>query len=373
MKNEKNVKTTNETDKKREMINMEEFLNLYDPLNTRDSAISNTLKGLDLTNSRPYLGRDTKGLGLIFITRPQLNLTEFNLLNDSIFSNWLSTDLLSIPAYSRLMLDPRLSTLGDIGPNYNKRTKLLSPLVDTRNPFIPLVTNTVDKVTGWPDRALSTKSMTPGLMGEVYSFVDSSYHYFKNFKLNFVFDNIPGSPVISLFELWKLYQSQLFRGIVGRYPDLQLENESDFDTKIYHIVLDSTQTYVVEIGAVGVAKPINVPIGERFDYDRSRDNSNQIDKVSITMDCTGVDYNYPKSMDSFNYHVSSFHPEMKKLNDTGKNSKMVKISKLEQTLFKNRVYPRINIDTGEFEWWVDKDIYDLLTERKSKRSLTKEI
>jgi len=90
-------------------------------------------------------------------------------------------------------------------------------------------------------------------MHETYSFVDGTYHYYKEFKLNMVFRNIPGSPVISLFELWKLYQAQLFNRIVGRYPDFQIEHERDFDTKIYHIVLDSTQTYVSEIAAVGVA------------------------------------------------------------------------------------------------------------------------
>jgi len=62
---------------------------------------------------------------------------------------------------------------------------------------------------------------------------------------------------------------------------------------------------------------------ERFDYDRERDNSNQIDQVSITMSCIGVDYNFPKSMDNFNKQVGYFHPEMKKLDTDGKNDNII--------------------------------------------------
>jgi len=40
---------------------------------------------------------------------------------------------------------------------------------------------------------------------------------------------------------------------------------------------------------------------------------------------------------------------------------MVKLSVQERTLFSGKVmFPWVNIETNELEWWVDKSIYDAI-------------
>ena len=45
------------------------------------------------------------------------------------------------------------------------------------------------------------------------------------------------------------------------------------------------------------------------------------------------------------------------MNDSIRTSVYRKLTPNEIPLFNNKVYPRINLDTLDLEWWVDKTLY----------------
>jgi hypothetical protein len=134
-----------------------------------------------------------------------------------------------------------------------------------------------------------------------------------------------------------------------------VENEIDYMTRIYRLVLDPTRTYVQKIANCGAAFPTAVPMGAAFNYTSDSPLANDNEQISIPFQCIGVEYNDPISIQEFNATVVYFNPEM----DDGSRSQLfTKLSKSELALFNYQGYPRIAED-NELEWWVSNDVYQL--------------
>ncbi len=305
-------------------------------------AITNNLHGINHRQMANMVPTNKDRYGYTFFTRPQLNLTDDNLANNRLFFPLLSKNPNSLHSYVRSMLDPRLANISNVADRYNA--------------FMPVLTNNIKSISGWDDLLLPTSTSSEGLYGESFSFGDGYLVNYKTFDLTASFANTRGDPIMYLFYIWLLYISAVFEGTMVPYSDFIMENEIDYTTRIYRLVMDQTNTYVRKIAATGAAFPIALPSGGFFDYNADRTFNDQVSDISLRFRCMGMIYQDTILVDNFNSVVGIFNSDMRAVNQTGKGN-VVKIEQDLLPLFNNRGYPRINPANSELEWWVNEDIY----------------
>jgi hypothetical protein len=228
------------------------------------------------------------------------------------------------------------------------------PIVDNKQAFIPILTNNINSVSGWPDIAVSPFTSKPGLYKESWSIIDDIARYYETFDIDASFRNTRGDPILYLFYIWLNYSSLVFEGRLIPYIDFITENEIDYNTRIYRLVLDHNRDKVTKIAATGASFPISVPMGSFFDYNHEKPFNDQNKDITIRFRCMGVDYQDDILIKEFNDTVCIFNPSMK---DGRRQGTMVRIKKNTKEFLNNRGYPRIDPDTHILEWWSFRDTF----------------
>jgi len=328
---------------------LDEFYKLTQPTASLAASLSDTLYGISHTDGTKVMPQSKTHQGYVFFTRPQLNMKSVNLRNLRWTYNLLDTNPNSLHRYVRNTLDPRLSAL------YN----IHSSLVDNENGFIPLLTNTVKTVSGWPDIVLPTYTSSAGVRGEQHVIGDGTTDIFQAYDIDVTFKNIQDDPTLILFQTWIFYIAAVFEGIFVPYMDLRLANEIDYNTRIYRLVMDETQTRVKQISATGASFPISVPTGKVFDFtdDSVYDKNNK--EINIRFKTVGAMYNDSILIHQFNRTSGMFDPNVKALLKAGcKESPthpLVKIPSELANALNNRGHPIIDPVTYELSYWISKE------------------
>lgn len=326
------------------------------PTGSLDRAVFNNLRGVNHRQVRGMVPSNREQPGLIFFTRPQLNMQPDNIRNVRWLSQLLSRESTSMQTYIRCMLDPRLMT----GISYDDRRipEISCPLVDNKQAFIPILTNNYISNSGWPSISVPTFTSKAGLYNESISMVDGRVLNSETWDLNVNFRNSLGDPILFLFFVWCVYMSFTFEGKLAPYTDFITENEFDFNTRIYRIVLDYRRKRVTKIASTAAAFPLSVPLGDSFNSDASQTYSEGNKEINMSFRCMGVDYFDPIIAKEFNSVVEIFNPAMK---DEVRTSTMVQLSTRMAQVFNHEGYPHINTKTMELEWWVDQETFSRVT------------
>jgi hypothetical protein len=233
--------------------------------------------------------------------------------------------------------------------------------------------------------------------------VDGVTNHFEAFDLDVTFKNTKGNPLIYLFYIWIKYQSLVFEGILNPYLDMISENEIDYNTRVYRILLDQQKRYVTYIGATGASFPTNVPTGNMFDFNIDTPFNTKNSEISIRFRSMGFTAFEDILKLEFNKTLAIFNPEMRKVleadlapgsdSDKARDNGMVSYkiagcayAKLPHYLamsidtdaagngyyeVNHRAYPYINLITNELEWWVDKNIFNKSASNEFKKQVEK--
>lgn len=361
------------------------------PVGSIKKAIGNNLYGVNIRQTPSAVPSARDVYGFTFFTRPQLNLSMSNISNYRGFYNLLTDNPQSYQRYTRLILDPRLALLGLTNSFKTIERDLRCPFVNPHTPFIPILSNNITSLSGWPDLTAPTRTSDPGLYGEEVSMVDGITNHFESFDIDTTFRNTRGNPLIYLFYIWLKYESLVYEGILTPYTDFILENEIDYQSRIYRLVLDQQKRYVTYIGATGASFPINVPTGSLFDFNVDNVFNNKNMEINIRFRSLGFTAFEDILKYEFNRTAAIFNPDMRKLlnNDiSGGNSDnvlredptkvyksgsgdMVKIpyalaSAMDDSSVTDNMYyqlnyraqPWINLSTNELEWWVNSNQFN---------------
>lgn len=338
----------NEVEKNlKEIKGVDDFFKRHQSIGSLDKALGNTLYGLNRLKSIPLLPIPKDGMGYVFFTRPQLNLSTANLRGHRKWNSFLTGRSDSIHRYVRMLLDPRLKN------KVNGLDNLNSPLIDNDNVFIPIFSNTLKTLTGWPDIVMETTTTPEGKKKEQFSISDGITEIYNSFDLDATFLNIQEQPIDLLMEAWLLNTSKVFEGVLSPYPDFVVENELDYNTRIYRLVMSHDNKKVRKIAST-IAAPITLPGGKAFDYNRDAVYVEQIKEINVRFKCVGAEYNDDVLIDEFNSAVSIFHGGMRKLDRGNPLHNMVKVPPDMLAMLNHRGYPRINPITKELEWWINK-------------------
>lgn len=351
------------------------------PIGSVQRAISNNLFGINFRQTGAVLPRAKDQYGYTFFTRPQLNLSSLNITNYRGFYSLLTQNKVSYQRFTRAILDPRL---GRVGAN-EQSPGIVCPLVDPFNPFISVLTNNIVSLSGWPDLTVPTRTSEAGLYGQQHSMVDGVTNHFEAFDLDVTFRNTKGNPLIYLFYIWIKYETLVFEGILNPYLDMVTENEIDYNTRIYRLVMDTQKRYVTQIACTGASFPVNVPTGNLFDYNSDAPYNTKNSEVNIRFNCMGFLAFDDIIKMYFNQTVAIFNPDIRKLlaadlaapsasdsvlrQDPGRvysapGGAYVKVPYILSTAadlggidnnalsVNHKAIPYINLYTNELEWWV---------------------
>lgn len=300
--------------------------------------------------------------GLVFMTRPQLNLSSNNIRNHRKLYPLLTTNPHSIQRYIRTILDPRLmqSNLYPLNPEYG----MLSPFTDNNNAFIPLVTNNAVTSSGWPDLVVPIYTSDQGKKKEQYAQVDGVLDHYQSLDIDISFRNTLGDPLLSMFYYWALYSTLVFDGTLEPYMDFIKENEMDYNTRIYRIILDPQKKIIRKIASTGITiVPGNSPMGQFFDFAIDKPYNLQSKEFTIRFPSLGIIENDYILVKSFNRTVEIFNPDMEldpityNLIESDKMTKLPLAALTYFNLNKYPQYPHINPDTFELEWYVRSEDY----------------
>lgn len=315
------------------------------PAGGTDSAISRTIYSINHRKSPAAVPLNKDDYGLVFFTRPRLNLSLTNIRHHRYLNQLATFEPSSVQRIVACTLDPRLHLEG-----------ASTGLIDHDNCFIPLLTNHIETMSGWPDSVIESYTSDAGIAGEQFSMVDSMHEFNGKWQFTATFRNMTGDLITTLIDYWRTYASLVAMGIVIPYFDLLIRNEIDYQTRPWRLVLDSSKTYVQKIGCAIYAYPVSVPFGRSFDYQSSEHLNSPASQIDVQFEAVGCMYNDPILIKEFNIVVQTFKMSMR---DAYRGSSMKKIphSLLNQFNALTNAYPRINPASYELEWWCDADKY----------------
>lgn len=317
-----------------------------------DKAISNSIYGFNHSGILPVLQSNKDKQGYTFFVKPQLNLTDVNIRNIRQMYGLFDKNELSANRIIRTTLDPRLQW-GINHPLYNQ-DKLECPLIDMFNPFIPILSNTLTNLSGWPDIAIPTFTSKSGLRKEQLAMVDGTFEMFDVFDLSATFKSFINEPLTTLFQTWTQYSALVFEGMLYPYIDMITENEFDYNTRIYRFVMDTSGRYIKKSACTGAAFPTSVPVGKFFDLSADKPYSSQTEEINITFKCMGARINDDLTFLDFNDTVAAFNPEVRAYLQ-GDVSNMIVIPYDLLPVLSNRGYPIVDLETYELKWLLSKD------------------
>lgn len=345
------------------------------PVGSLSRSIGDALYGINARHKSTPLPRPRDSYGYTFFTRPMFNLTENNISNTRKFFSMLTANQLSYQRYVRMMLDPRLAYNG-----------YFSPFVDPMNAFIPLLSNSLISLSGWPDLQVPVYETPNGLFNQRHSHVDGVTNEYETFDLNMVFKNTRGSPILYLLLVWIYYQTYVYQGLLNPYLDMVIENEMDYTTRIYRLITDDRNKYLTHIACTGAAFPTSSPVGTIFDFNAEKPYLDSITDLNYQFKCSGFMFDEDILKLEFNQTQCLFNPAIAGIlehdmtsTDIGnirredptvlytiKDSPLVKIPHhlsviSEESVLDNsyynlnyNMYPYINLATNELEWWAPR-------------------
>lgn len=308
-----------------------------------NTALSSSLYGLDISGLPSPAPMQNDQNGLTFFTRPLLNLSYYNLKADRTLAIMDTNVDKSVARYVKAMLDP-----------INNGTYGCS-LVDPKNPFIPILSNTLSTLSGWRDPIVDTYQSPAGIKKQQWGMTDSSNKVWGSYELSASFRNIRGSFLTYLFHVWQTYQSLVYEGIVDPWPQMIRYNAIDYQTRIWRLMLDPTRQYVEEVTSCSASWPLTNPLGVRANKNDDSPVNRELDVLNHTFSTMGAHYFDPLHVDEFNNSIKIFNRDFESV--TAMNKAYRKLYPNEYKLFSYRAIPRINPLDSKMEWWVSREVH----------------
>ncbi len=320
-------------------------LNGYSGIRTH---ITDGFMGTNVFTTHTPTQIDNSQYGLVFFTRPRMNLSRSNIVRERTLHPLLTTDDKSDMAAIRCYLDPESHRLG----------KISSRKVLTDSPWIHLLGNQAISMNGWPDLIADTEKSKAGLYQEQWAMYDSFPRHFGTWDASLTFRNQTGNPIFHMFNYWTQYGARVHEGSLDPWPDSIFENELDYDTRIFVFVFDFTRTKIAGVAST-IAMPVVNPTGEFFNFDRSKQQFDNLTELSYQFTCMGAEYNDPILLREFNDITCMFNESMM---DKTRNTIFQKIEARYLQYFNYLAIPWIDINKNEIEWYVRKDLYQQVLE-----------
>lgn len=301
--------------------------------------------GLDITGAGLPLEPIRDGNAYVFFTRPTMNMSTSNIAGLRKLHYLANQDPTSIGGAVRCTLMPYMYR--------SEQGSLAIPrsyLIDENNPFIPLLSNTIRTISGWPDKVADFYNSAEGLGKEVYSYADGNPEFYESFDLTVTFSNKRDDYVNALLTAWVYYQLAVSKNWAMALPEMRAKRRVDYQTRPYILIMDETNTFVQKVCCAGVAMWGASTEGSSFNIDKSNAMIMDTNDISVPLKCNGARYNDPIVIYNFNTLVEKFNPTLL--------TSYKKLSQDEHALFGFRAIPHIDVKDGHrLNWYVTQELY----------------
>lgn len=328
----------------------------------------NSFRGYNPFNSGPAMMQISDSvIGLMFITRPQLNLSDSNIYRSERLISLAGAESNDLAGYIRGLLDKQwaVKKFGDAG----------HPMLDNRMPFITCLNEYLKTSTGFSDLNLKINTTEPGIRQQVYQYVNSKLEENGQYTIQQVYHSPKPLLIQTLFQHWLTYISEVKSGDnrLTPYPEFLIGNRNDYDCRIYHLLMNVDTEYLESIFATVQSIPEVFPIGAIADIDRTTNSlrANGQDEFTMQFRSVGMRFDELSLIRAFNEHVYYFNTELKNDILSGKPSKwrMLKVS--EYSAYRYLMYPLLMVTTQDVRtsnnkqqtrrgikltWWVRGDL-----------------
>jgi hypothetical protein len=304
---------------------------------------SEMCKGIDIYRNAIFMP-EFEDHGYVFFTRPRLNLTTTSIRQDRILSLLDTFDQNSINFAIRFLLDTNLSkmythVLNDLSTN---------SLVNKFNPFIPILSNRIQSLSGWPDVVIETENTEGGYFSENITYPKGHDNLSRNYELQATFSDIQGSVIMMIYFIWTRFLYLMSIGAVSCYIKDIEARRLPFTSSIYRFVMDPSKTYITKWAKATGTFPKLSTIGSYFNLDASANSVEASNNISIPIAVAGkIDYMDPIVLLEFNTLVKRYCHDI---------DRYVKVASSEEALLLNyKCIPYIDIEKGtnELMWKYD--------------------
>ncbi len=285
------------------MRSLNNYAYRYGGAGSWDHQYQQAFTGFDKYSYHP-INPNVELAGYTFITRPKLNLGIGAVASDPILG-LLDTVVPTSPAFSiRCMLDTKFCT-------DNPLAALSSNLVDTKSPFIKLLTNCSRANSGWPDLNADTFTTEGGYFSEDQTTFLGFDNLQRTYDLNLEFTDIQGGHVMALLYYWFYYMSQLKRGRVFAYAEDIDARRLCYTCSIYRFLMDPSKQVITKWSKATGCFPKNVPIGACFNANAGEIHVSSSQHFSVPFVANKIEYNDPRILADFNTITRRFNPYIK--------------------------------------------------------------
>lgn len=333
---------------------------------SRDT-LTNIFTGFNHRMAPLYVPKNVDNTGFTFFTRPDCNFSLDNMISSRKMQEATRAGRGSQAAAIIAMLDP----LNEWLLLDKKNPRLGAPLArevqfDNKCAFIPMLSNLITSLTGFPDSTLDVWTSEEGLIREQVAYVDSIYEVNNAYTLSAQFRNIDGDPITTYLNFLVDYMSGVRKGTYIPRAENMYQRVVDYQSRVYRLVMDPTKRYVRKFGIANALFPITDAMGASMNISGNNPLVTDTDQVSVQFYAIGAYYNDPIIIQEFNDVVATFNPDMFPEDENssdfipyGKDF-MRKLTREEIGIFNYRGYPRINPNTYELDWWIYGDQYETI-------------
>lgn len=272
-----------------------------------NAPLANSFRGFNPFSTGPAMMEISDNIiGLMFITRPQLNLSDYNIYRSERLISLAGASTNDISGYTRGLLDPRwaASNLGGFG----------HPMLDNNQPFIACLNEYLKTSTGFSDLQLRFGTSEPGIRQQVYQHVTGKLEENGQYSIQQTYHNPRPLIIQNLFQIWEGYISEVVSGDnqLQPYPDYLVGHRCDHDCRIYHMVLNRDNEFLESIFASIQSIPSTYPAGAIADIDRTQNTrrASGQDELSIQFSSTGMRFDEISLINAFNEHTFLFNPDL---------------------------------------------------------------
>ena len=262
--------------------------------------------------------------GHMFITKPELNLSDTNIKHDSI----LSTLITNTDSPDPDVHDPRNTYQGNevsqITTNslpfsikcnldsryfFNQKTNdrvQKSKLVNSHSPFIIPLYNAIEDISGFQDPILETETLPTGFHQEDLTFGLGHDRLARSYDLSLTFNEIESDYISYLILIWMLWIGLARKGIVTPYPPAIDNRYICYSCSIYRFITDSTDNKIKHWAKATGCFPKSVPYGNFFNMSSGEAYNTTTRQITIPFTSNGLEYDDPDILLDFNKLVDRY-------------------------------------------------------------------
>lgn len=269
-----------------------------------NAPLLNTMRGFRMVGVGPaMMPLSDNIIGFSFVTRPQLNLTDENILKSERLQSLYGVSQYSMGAYVRGILDERWGAANQVVGLNNKM------------PFIPVLTGYLKSSTGFGDLQMQIQTSAPGIRDQVYQRVASKLEENGQYTMSQTYWNPRPSLIPAIFQTWEDWISEVTSGDRQLSPrDTYLfGNRIDFDCRIYHLILNKDTEFLEHIFATVQSIPNTYPAGSQANIDTTQTSARGEgqDDFTVQFSSTGMRFNELGLIKAFNDHSFMYNPGLK--------------------------------------------------------------